>query len=252
MTESLMFAWLTVFLRVSAMVLTSPIFGGQTVPISIRVLTTIALSGALTMVVQPHLGPVPSDMFSFAGICVQEIFAGILIGVFTTLALQVAQVAGSIMDLQVGLSMSQTVNPVTGISVTILAQYKNLLGMTIFLGMNGHHLLIDAVVKSYSAMPGFTIASPAVIQAGILQMMSAVFVIAIQVASPVIGVSLIVDGAMGLINRAVPQMQAMTVGLPAKIALGLIGVSVGIPSLALGVNAAVGASFRALTPIFRM
>ncbi len=252
MTEALMFAWLTVFLRCSAMVLTSPIFGGQTVPIMIRVLTTMALSGALTLVIQPHLGSIPPDMVGLLSVCLREIVAGLVIGMFTTLALQVAQVAGSIMDLQVGLSMSQAMNPVTGVSVTVLAQYKNLLGMIIFLCMDGHHLLIGALIRSYDAMPGFSMASPAVIQTGLLSMMATVFIIAIQVAAPVIGVSLIVDGSMGLISRAVPQLQVMTVALPAKLALGFIAVSVGLPGLVLGVNAAVEASFQSLGPIFRM
>ncbi len=252
MDVALMFAFLLVFVRCSAMLLASPIFGAQTTPLQVRIFTTLAIAGALTVAVSPSLGPAPQDLYSLALAVAQEAVAGLLLGAFMSLALQVAQLAGSIMDFEVGLGASQTLNPVEGVSVTVLSQYKFMLGVVVFLSMNGHHLMIQAFVRSYGAMPALTMQSLPAIQDGLVHMLGAVFLLAVQIAAPVIGVSFLVDIGLGLVNRAVPQMQALNVGMPAKIGIGLTAVGLGLPALVGGVTIAVDQAMRSLSGIFRM
>ena len=245
-----MFAYLMVFLRAGAMLLSAPIFGAQNTPVTVRILTTVSLTAALTCVVQPKIGPVPADMYMLVAGGLRELFAGLLIGSFMNLALQVAQLAGSFMDMQVGLSTSQILNPVNGISVSILSQYKFMLGVVIFLALNGHHILIEAFVRSYDSIPGLTGAALPAVALSYSQLLTAVFVIALQIAIPVMAVGLLVDSGLGLISRAVPQMQVAMVGMPAKIALGLMAVALGLPALTVGITAAVNQAIVSLNPLF--
>jgi flagellar biosynthetic protein FliR len=246
-----MYAFLMVFLRASALLLSSPVFGAQTTPITIRILTTASISAALTFVVKHSFGPVPASIYDLAGVAVHEVLAGFLIGSFMSLALQVGQLAGGLMDLQVGLSMSQIMNPITGVQVTVLAQYKFLLGVVLFLLCDAHHIVIQAFVKSYDAMPGLSITTLPELQNGLIHLVTAVSLLSIQIASPVMAIGLLLDGTFGLINRAVPQIQITSVGLPAKLGLGLVAVSFGLPAMTVGVVSAVNQAVISLGPMFQ-
>ena len=244
MTEAAMFAFFCVFVRSSALMLSSPVFGAQTTPVTVRVMTTLALSGAITAVVQPRVGPIPADLGALIVRLGGEILIGLLIGNFVTLALQTASIGGALMDVQTGLSSGQVMNPINGVSSTILSQFKFMLSVVVFLSMDGHHLLIQAMIATYDVAPNFS-----AIQSGLTSLLGAMFALALQIALPTLGVGMLVDAALGLINRAVPQMQALQVGMPAKIAIGLTSVAIGLPAVAAGTHAATNAAFKALSPI---
>ena len=244
MTEAALFAFLCVFVRSSALMLSSPVFGAQTTPVNVRVMTTLALSGAITAVVQPKVGPLPADLGEMILRIGGEALIGLLIGNFISIALQAAQIGGSLMDVQTGLSSGQTINPINGVSSTILAQFKFMLSVVVFMSMDGHHLLLQAMISSYGVAPNIE-----AIQTSLPGLLSATFAIALQIALPTLGVGMLIDGALGLVNRAVPQMQALQIGMPAKIAIGLTAVSLGLPAVVSGTHAATQAAFTALGPV---
>ncbi|MGV3613906.1 MAG: flagellar biosynthetic protein FliR [Fimbriimonas sp.] len=244
MTEAALFAFFCVFIRCSALMLSSPVFGAQTTPVNVRVMTTLALSGAITAVVQPKAGPVPADLGELLVRLGGEVLIGLLIGSFMTMALQTASIGGALMDVQTGLSSGQVMNPINGVSSTIISQFKFMLSVVVFLSMDGHHLLIQAMIGTYDVAPNIN-----AIQTGLTGMLTAMFGLALQIALPTLGVGMLVDAALGLINRAVPSMQALQVGMPAKIAIGLTAVSIGLPAVAGATHAATHAAFKALGPV---
>ncbi|MBI1756831.1 MAG: flagellar biosynthetic protein FliR [Fimbriimonas ginsengisoli] len=244
---ALLFSFACVFVRCSAMLLTSPLFGAQTTPLQVRVLSTLAISGALTVVLQPHIGPAPADLYGLGAATLQEAVAGILLGSFVNLALQAAQIAGSLMDTQVGMGMSQVLNPINGVPGGAIAQFKFMLATVVFLCVDGHHQMLAAFARSYTLAPTL---SASVIAGSFVSMLGSMCLLAVQIAAPVLGASLVVDAALGLINRAVPQMPAMLVGLPAKTAIGLAAVGLVVPAIAGGVTTGLQLAFDNLAPIF--
>jgi flagellar biosynthetic protein FliR len=243
-TEATLFAFLCVFVRGSALLLSSPVFGAQSTPVTVRVMTVMALSGALTAVVQPKVGPMPTDLLDLGMRIGNEVLIGLLIGNFISFALQAAHIGGAFMDVQTGLSAGSTVNPINGVSSTVLAQFKFMLSVVIFMSMDGHHILIRALVDSYGATPDL-----GQLETGVVKLVGAIFTIALQIALPTMGVGMLVDGALGLVNRAVPQMQALQIGMPAKIAVGLTAVGIALPAITTATQAATNAAFDALSPI---
>lgn len=245
MTTVALFAFLLVFVRCSAMLLASPVFGAQTTPVHIRVLTTFAIAGSLCVVVQPHMGPIPSNLGALAVAILHEALAGILIGSMMNLALQCAQIAGSVMDMQVGLGMSQSMNPVSGISSTVLSQFKFMLSVVVFLCANAHHLLLRALVQSYTALP----LDINLLERNLVGLLTNVVLIAMQIAAPVMAVGFLVDATLGLLNRAVSQMPAAQMGPPIKIGVGLMAISMGLPALVAGTTHAIGLAWTAMQPL---
>jgi flagellar biosynthesis protein FliR len=252
MNEALFFAFLLVFVRCSAMLLSSPMFGAQNTPLPVRIFTTLAISAAMTLAINPAKSAAPPDLGSLSMAMAGEIAAGLLLGFFMSLVLQAAQLAGAIMDLQLGLSMSQVMNPVSGIQVTILAQFKFMLGTVLYLCLDGHHQMLTAFANSYKAMPALGVSTMPVLLHNVVGMISGISILALQIAAPVMAVSLVVDAALGIINKAVPQMQTMVVGMPAKIMIGMIALGVALPALATGINSGIGFSMDSLGRIFQM
>lgn len=213
---------------------------------AVRIFTTMAISGALTVAIGPKIGAPPADMYVFVMAIAHEVLAGLLIGAFMSLVLHAAQMAGGLIDMQMGLSMSQVMNPVTGVSSTIISQFKFMLAVVVFLSVNGHHLMLQAFSQSYGSMPGISMEHLPQMKDNLLGLFGSLSVLAIQMAAPVLGVSLVVDSALGIINKAVPQMQVIVVGLPAKLVIGMIALSVGLPAVVAGVNTGVGSALEGL------
>lgn len=194
------------------------------------------MSMSLTLLVKPSIGPVPSNIADLVLKVAHEALAGVLIGSLFTLILQATQMAGSILDLQLGLSMSQVLNPVSGVSVTVLSQFKFMLSTVIFLASDAHHTMFLALVKSYTyAAPGTSINFMAT-QEVVVQLIGHFSLLALQIAAPVFAVSLIVDAGLGLISKAVPQMQVYVVGTPAKTLAGLSLLSLVLPALMVAIR----------------
>jgi flagellar biosynthetic protein FliR len=226
------YAFFLVFVRCSGMFIAAPMFGAANAPVTVRVYATLALSMALTAVVRPHIGEVPPHLGGFVLAVANEAASGLLIGAFFSLVLHAATLAGSFVDLQMGLGLSQALNPVTGIPVTVVGQFKYLLCLILFLQMNAHHLMLGSFVQSYASMPTLSAESAPAIQTSLVGLVASLTMLGIQMAAPVAAVSFVVDAALGLVNRAVPQMQSLVVGMPAKVMMGMIALSVGLPALA--------------------
>ncbi len=229
-----MLAFLLVFVRASAMLMVAPLFGAQNTPLPVRVLTTLALSGALTVAISPKLGPLPGNLHDLFMAVLIEAGAGLLLGGMVALSMQALTIAGSLMDLQTGLSMSQVMNPLNGVSSSVLSQLKTMLALTVFLAADAHHLLIAAFVKSYDSVP--TLAQT---HQALVPLVAGTFLLGIQVAAPVIAVGFLVDASLGLVSRAVPTLQPTQLGAPVKLVAGLIAVSVGLPLVVGATSAAV-------------
>lgn len=246
MNEALLYSFLLVFTRCGAMLLASPMFGAQNTPLPVRIFTTLSIAAALTCALNPAAGHLPKDMYFLLGSVFKEALTGLLMGMFMSLVLQAAQMAGSIIDLQMGLSMSQTLNPLTGVPVTVLSQFKYMLSLVVFLSLDGHHLMIIAFARSYDSMPPISYDTIPALKAGMGSFIGKLCLLALQMSAPVLAVSLIVDAGLGIVSKAVPQVQAMLVGLPAKVILGMLALSIGLPALTGSVSSGIGLAMKTM------
>ncbi len=225
------YAFFLVFVRCSGMMLAAPMFGAMNAPASVRVYVTLAISMAMTALIRPEIGHIPVHLGEFILAVANEAVAGLLIGAFFSLVLHAATMAGALIDLQMGLGLSQALNPVTGVPVSVIAQFKYLLCLIVFLRLDAHHLMLGSFLQSYHTLPTISASMMAGLQDSLVGLVASMTLLALQMAAPVAAVSFVVDAALGLVNRAVPQMPALLVGLPAKVLMGLVALSVGLPAL---------------------
>ena len=215
-----------IFVRILAVFMTAPIFSNRSLPMMIK----IGLAGFLTIILLPgpasaagiQIMPVPSALWPFLFVMAQEILVGMLVGFASNLIFVAIGMAASLMGLQIGFQAANLLNPLTNSTSSALEQLYMTLTLTLFLTVNGHHLLIKALADTFEIAPigQFTIDN---ISAGRLIAMSGqTFTVAVQLALPIVGTLLLTDLGLGLIARAVPQVQVFFLGLPLKMGLGLL------------------------------
>lgn len=243
--EAFLFSLLLVFTRVSAMLLISPVFGVGT-PIQVRIGLCACIAFALTPVIGPHLGAAPADLFGLLSAVGQEALTGLLIGSMLQMIGLAAQMAGSFLDLQIGLSTVQLLNPLSQTPSSLFAQFKYLLAVVLLVSINGHHMMIQAFVESYTISGPGTGLSPEAIQAGYVGLLGKFSLLALQIAAPAAAVSIIIDAAASVVNKAVPQMQVFLVAMPLKVVAGVLAIAVALPAMVTAVDAGVEHAFTAL------
>lgn len=243
--ESWLLAFLLVFARISAMLLSSPVFGGTT-PTQVRVGICGAVSFALVPVLKPLLPDVQPDLYGLLASVFHELLVGLLIGSCLQLLMLAAQTAGAFLDLNIGLGSVQLLNPMTNAPTSLLARFKFMLALVLLLVMNGHHLMFEAFVRSYSLTPLIGAESMPAVREGLLTLLGKLSLLSLQIAAPPAAVCIVIDATAGVVNKSVPQMQVFLVSLPAKILMGIMALSLSLPILAYGVQSGVEHTFDAL------
>ena len=224
------------------MLLSSPIFG-TTVPVKVRVLFSIVLSMSLVPVLREQVGPVPQELLGLVLMVGKDVVIGLIIGGMMQLLLAGFQMAGAFLDVQIGIGAAQIFNPQTGEQSSPIGRFKFLLGLVILLLINGHHYMFQAFVHSYE-MVGPSIARIQDMQTTLMSFMGQISLMAMQIAAPVAAVTIIIDAAAGLINKAVPQTQPFLLALPAKLMVGLLALALGLPALVVATHSGVEITFE--------
>ena len=220
-----------IFLRVSAILLTAPLFGSRNVPVKLKV----GLSLILAIIVLPGLGLEEAhftNVPSLASAMVGEVLIGVIIGFTAKLLFASVQLAGQLIGFQMGFGIVNVMDPQTSTQISVIAQFKDIVTLLIFLAVDAHYWFILAITKSFELIPLFGFSFTDSLMEVLVRLSCDMFVIAAKIAAPVIAILLFTSLALGLIARTVPQMNIFIVGFPLKIAIGLVGIGVSLPFLA--------------------
>ncbi|MFH2049464.1 MAG: flagellar biosynthetic protein FliR [bacterium] len=230
-TETLQI-FLLVLLRASGLILIAPIFSDNTIPKTIRVGLVIILSGIIVSVINhPEIQTITS-LWQLAGLAIKEILIGFVIGLTFNLVFMGIKTGGAILGYQLGFAMVSLPDVDTSGQVSVIARFWVLIATLIFLIINGHHMVITALVDSYRAIPVGTASMSAPIAELMMKYTGYVFVIAVKLAAPVIVTLFLTDVALGLISKVMPTMNVFFVGFPIKIGVGLTVVALSLPLFA--------------------
>lgn len=244
--SALLIAFLAAFLRTSAMMLAAPLFTGTGVPLMVRIFFSAGLSLALTPIVH-QVVVVPQDLHALLMLAVQEIAYGLVLGFCVQLIMLAAESAGSFLDLQVGFGLASVLAPGSNIPGGVIARFKFLLALVLFVSVNGHHMMFQALAAGYQVSHQMSLNATF---ETVLLALGRMSILAIQIAAPVAAVMFVVDACMGIVSRAVPQINVLMAGISGKILVGMVGLSVSLPALAIGVNRAIGWTGDTLVHLF--
>lgn len=230
--SAFLIAFLAVLMRVGAMFIVTPVFGGGQTPPVVRTFFAMALAFALCPLMTGAI-PVPESLYDLVMLAGREMAFGLMIGFCVQAVLVASELAGSFLDFHLGFGLSAMLNPIEGVPPSILGRFKFYLTVVLLFAVNGHHLAINALVDSYGVTSSLNLDSSLQI---ISDTISRIGVAGIQIALPVAAAAFVVDAALGLVSRAVPQINVLMSGISAKILVGMIALSLTLPTLAYGVN----------------
>jgi flagellar biosynthetic protein FliR len=224
--------YLLIFARLAGVVFLFPYFNWPGIPVVLRVWIALMLAGLIYLSLPKEALVTPAGSLEAGLLLVKEAAVGLALGFLIVLCFSVFIKAGQMMDLEAGLTLSAVFNPQIGGQVTLLGRFYYLLVLVYYLAIDGHHLFLAAIAESYRLIPlasGFLAQELA---GGMGQLFAHLFTLAFQIAAPVIVVLLIMDLALGLIAKTVPQVHVFVEGLPLKIALTLVILGLILPLMA--------------------
>ncbi len=220
-------AFLLIFIRMVGLFVVSPIFGRKNIPVYYKVgfsfLTAIILTYSIPF---PTLSGYNS-LLSFILVAAQEFLIGLILGYISYLILTAIYLAGQMIDMHIGFGMVSVFDPLSNIQIPVTANFYFILTMLVFLAIDGHHLLIYTLADSFHRLPiGSGLLVDENLIHSVIRLFGSVFVVSFKIAAPVTAAILVTDVALGVVAKAVPQVNVFIVGLPLKILIGLLVIFV--------------------------
>jgi len=162
-------------------------------------------------------------------ISLREAFIGLTIGYLSRIFFLALSISGQIMSISMGLSGVQLFNPTIGERATALDQFQILIGSLIFLAILGHHLFLEALMQSFTLVPISTSGLSFELFKSFGEYLDIITAIGLKLAAPVMVSIMIMNIMMGIIGRAVPQINVLVTSMPVNILVGFIVLIVSIP-----------------------
>lgn len=215
-------AFVLVLMRAAGIFLTAPVFASRNIPIMVKASWILLIAFLIFPVVPFRAEILPSSGIPLGLAVVREMLIGFSLGLGASLIFTGIQLAGQMVDIQMGLGMVNVIDPVTSTQISVMGQYYYLIATLVFMAANGHHLLLRAVVDSFNVIPLGQAHFSTALGIKMMSLFSQVFFIAFRVGAPVIGALFITNLALGVIARTVPQMNVFIVGMPLNLGVGLL------------------------------
>jgi len=215
--------YLTLF-RISVVLFIMPFFG-DTLPNVMKA----ALMLVLTLAVWPHLSfPAsyfPAHPMNVAVMFMGEVVLGLTLGCIVRMLIAAVQIGGAIINFQMGFSMVNSIDPLTGQQEPMTTHFIYMCTMLTFLSLNGHLHLIRALGNSFDLVPPGGLFLTPELMTEVMLFSKQMFVLGVRIAAPVIMALFLVDLALALISRTAPQMNILVMGFPLKIMVGFMFLS---------------------------
>ena len=218
-----------IFLRVTSFFIMTNVFFPKGTPNTLKAMFSLIFAFALLGGIDyTSIQEVTSNYFLIIYMFF-EVTNGIILGLISNIAFEVVLMAGSLIDVHIGLSMVNTIDPNSETNTTITGNLLHYVALVIFFIVDGHHMLIKSLIESFILLPigkgllyGDTMMT-------IIEIIANYFVIGLKIALPIVLIILLADVCMGLISRAVPQINVMILGLPVKMLIGIIAIAISLP-----------------------
>lgn len=216
--------------RIGGLMLTAPGWNGTALPRLVRTALTVVLA-ALLLPSAP-VAKLPEQVLDIPLPMAAEMAIGLVIGLVAAVLVQAVALAGEVMSMQMGLSIAPSYSPIPELQVSGIGPLCTMLTLLIYFGVGGHLMLLRGLADSLQALPpgqGIVFGAGEKVS---IELAGRIFSCAISAAAPVMVALLLTNVALGILSRAVPQLNAMTVSFPLSIGVGLLMFSVSLPIVA--------------------
>ncbi len=233
-SEAQLLDWITPllwpFLRALALLSSMPLLGTRVVPTRVR----IGIAALIALAAQASLPPpptVPLDSALALRLVLQQLLIGISLGFAVRLVFAAIEMAGEVVGLQMGLNFAGFFDPVTASQTTATSRFFGAVVGFLFIVINGHLLVIAALVDSFKTFPAGDAPFAFLSQTLPHQWGAMIFATGLWIALPMVAMLLFVNLVLGVISRVAAQINVFAIGFPITLGVGLLGILMTLPLL---------------------
>ena len=221
---------LLVIIRTSGLFIMAPVLSDKGIPKLIKIGLIVMFGLLITSIIpNPEIFDEIKSNWQLASLVFNEILIGFIIGLIFRLIFYGVLFAGSIIGYQIGFMFAQVFDQTNQTQISIIGRFWYILALLFFLTINGHHLVINGLVESFTVIPPGNFQMTGAVGEMMMKYSAYIFVIAFKLAAPVIITLYLTDIALGTIAKTMPTMNVFFVGMPMKIIVGLIVMGISLP-----------------------
>ena len=215
--------------RVSSFFVILPFFSWKTIPVRVKVALAFLLSVFFAMITPinfdcSQIKPLQAVLF-----LAYESIYGLAIGLMVLILFSVIKISGQIIEMQMGLTMGSVLDPTSGEENQPFGILMETLFILIFLAMDGHHLFLMVISRSFEAFPAGTIPTLATLVDGIVQSFTVMFITALRLAAPLLAMFMMLLVALAVLARVVPEMDILFISMALRVTVGLLMATTFLP-----------------------
>lgn len=214
--------FLLIFVRVSMFVYIAPFFSMTNTPRNVRVLLSLFISYLLYNVLTPAPAVITDSLVELALIVIKEAITGLLIGLSANICVSILSFAGTIADMETGLSMVQILDPATRQNISITGGIYNYSFNLMMLSSGLYIYLLGALKDTYTLIPvnGAVFDTEHLMNSAV-RFMGDYVLIGFRIMLPIFCAMLMLNAILGIMAKVSPQMNMFAVGVQLKIIVGL-------------------------------
>lgn len=238
-----------IFLRVSSLFVLSP-FLGRNVPRFIKVILSIMLSYIIIGVFPPQRDLSFDSTIEYVIACIKEISCGLIFGIIGNIFFSAVYTAGQLIDLQLGFSFAQIYDMQANVHAPLSGNLLYIILTLVFFLVDGHHTIFTIIYNTFSKIPPGAVSFNLQMVHVLTEAFVMAFALSLKIAMPILAISLVVEAILGIIMRAVPQLNFFVIGFPVKIFIGLFTLLAFIPIFINATNYIFDDMYRSIMKVF--
>jgi len=238
-------AFFLILARVGILFSLFPFFGSQVTPTLSKIGLALLVALALYPVVDLKGSAVPSSLAAMVRLTLGEFVVGLMLGILLQVFSEGVKMMGEVVGFQTGFSIANILDPQSGVQVSVLSNMAYLMCVVLFLILNGHHILLNSIRESFEIIRVGSVGLSEKVFENIIGKCGEMFVIAVKIGAPVMACLLLVNMALGIITKMIPQMNVMIVAFPVQIVAGLFffGISLALLGALMDKNMSIMSSW---------
>lgn len=227
------FTLFLIFARIGSALMILPAFGEPYVPARFRLILAIAITLLAAPVIGVSFPDLPDSPWALLVLLGGEIVTGLFLGTIGLVMIGILQTAGTIISFQTSLSNAFVFDPAVSQQSSLPSLLLTTLGVLLILVTDLHHMMLRALVSSYSMFTPGVLPAIGDMSESISHLVARAFLIGVQLTGPFIAVGLIFYLGVGLLARLMPQVQVFFIALPLQVLLGLAALAIVLPMMLL-------------------
>jgi len=230
LSEQQFIGFLLAFLRIAAVLSIAPVLGSSSVPVRVRVFLALLLTVAVLPLLRTGHQLERLSLLQMWPLAMKEVAIGLFLGFNAKFIFESFQFAGRLISTQMGLGVANLIDPDNGQPVTPIGNIYSMMAIVFFLTLNGHHMIIAALYKSFEVVPVYSLSLiKDAAKSKMLMMFNQLFVTGIKLAAPTMATLFLIETCMALMARIVPRMNIFFIGLPVRLGVGLLIIIASLP-----------------------